>query len=84
MSNLIKCKYPENSGLYLLPCPNCNSEDVEESGDDFDGDVSCNNCSLTTHTCYGTKAAIRVWNKRSHTECWSFLIDTQPDMDYMI
>ena len=38
---MIKCQYPENSELSLMPCPNCGGKNVKEWGDDFDGDVGC-------------------------------------------
>ena len=64
-------------GIYIepdkiLPCPNCNSTDVEASGDDFDGMVNCNYCKLETYICYGTNAAIKVWNKRTNIDKWQF------------
>ena len=68
-----KCKLPENQYLILLPCPECDALTVEESGDDFDGDVSCLNCGLLTPLCYGTKAAIRMWNDRKNIEDWDRL-----------
>lgn len=68
----IPCQYPENKDLFLESCPNCSSNDVEESGDDFDGQVTCECCGLSTYVCYGTKNAIRVWNKRINTNKWNF------------
>lgn len=64
-------------GVYIEPepltaCPNCNSMDIEASGDDFDGMVNCNYCQLETYICYGTNAAIKVWNKRLNTHLWQF------------
>jgi uncharacterized Zn finger protein len=67
----MKCNLPENKDLFLCSCPECGSDDVEESGDDFDGVVGCNKCGLMTYHCYGTKAAISVWNKRKKLELWN-------------
>ena len=53
-----------------MPCPICNALTVEESGDDFDGDVVCRNCNFATPVCYGTKAAIKLWNDRKNIEDW--------------
>lgn len=79
------CKYPENGGLFLEPCPNCSSTDVEESGDYCDGEVSCNNCGLYTYVCYGTKNAIRVWNKRINTDKWKFIsYESEIEQQYYI
>ena len=64
------CALPENKHLTLLPCPICNALTVEESGDDFDGDVVCRNCNFATPVCYGTKAAIKLWNDRKNIEDW--------------
>lgn len=64
------CQYPENAGLFLEPCPECQSVRVCESGDDFDGEVSCNDCGLSTYQCYGTKTAINVWNGRLNFKKW--------------
>jgi hypothetical protein len=64
------CQYPENAGLFLEPCPECQSTHVCESGDDFDGEVSCNDCGLSTYVCYGTKNAINVWNGRLNFKNW--------------
>lgn len=70
---MIKCQYPENSHLYLLPCPNCNSINVEENGDDIDGTVNCNVCGLCTPVLFGTKSAIHAWNKRLFMHKWEFM-----------
>lgn len=68
---MIPSKYhPE---LQIDVCPNCNSSDVEESGDDYDGMVNCNYCSLSTPTFTGTKSAINAWNKRAYKDKWYFL-----------
>jgi len=69
----IKCSLPENNNLFLTLCPKCSSNNIEESGDDTDGMVNCNDCGLATYYCYGTKAAINVWNKRKNMELWNFL-----------
>jgi hypothetical protein len=50
--------------LLIAPCPNCQSTDIEDSGNDCDGMVNCNYCGLMTPICYGTKSAIKVWNER--------------------
>lgn len=81
---MIKCKYPENSDLFLLPCPNCHSTNIQEGGDDFDGDVGCNDCCLTTPNFYGTKSAINAWNNRKYMDRWSYLDDADKARQYMI
>lgn len=58
--------------LFILPCPNCNSTDVEESGDDIDGQVNCNYCTLATPYFHGTRNAIHAWNNRSYNDDWGF------------
>lgn len=79
---MTKSKYhPE---LVITSCPNCNSTSVQEGGDDFDGDVSCNDCSLTTPNFRGTKAAINAWNKRLYMDKWIFLNPDNDQFDYQI
>lgn len=58
----VPCFYPENEGLTLSPCPRCGSSNVREFGDDFDGDVGCEDCDLTCPTCNGTHSAVAYWN----------------------
>lgn len=60
-------------GLFLIECPNCGSLNIEDSGDDFDGEVNCNYCGLCTGICYGTESAIYIWNNRLKIERWYFL-----------
>ena len=71
-------------GLGMIPCPNCLSTDVEESGDDIDGEVGCNICSLATPVCYGTEQAIRVWNNRLHIDQWVYDPEIIKDTCYII
>jgi len=54
----------------LLPCPRCKSTNVSVSGDDFDGDVGCEDCKLETYVCYGIKNAVNVWNNRINMDRW--------------
>lgn len=81
---MTKCRYPENNELFLLPCPNCHSTNVQEGGDDFGGDVGCNDCTLTTPVFYGTKGAINAWNNRKYMDRWIYLDDGEKAKEYMI
>lgn len=73
-----------HEGIFILPCPYCNSTDVEESGDDFDGEVSCNTCSLGTPTFYGTKNAINAWNERKYFDRWMFFSSNEQVFQFLI
>lgn len=81
---MTNCRYPENSDLFLLPCPNCHSTNIQEGGDDFDGDVGCNDCTLTTPVFIGTKSAINAWNKRKYMDRWIYLDDGEKAREFMI
>lgn len=70
--------------LTIEPCPHCNSTNVSEGGDDFDGDVACNDCSLATPSFCGTKAAINAWNKRLYKDQWYFINTDNDQFDYQI
>lgn len=59
--------------ILISPCPYCNSDNVQEGGDDFDGDVACNTCTLITPIFHGTDRAIKAWNERKYVYTWSFL-----------
>ena len=48
--------------LHIEPCP-CGNVSPLVSGDDFDADVYCEQCSRITPPCFGTKGAISWWNK---------------------
>lgn len=48
--------------LHIEPC-SCGNLHPDVMGDDFNADVSCDLCTLTTPSCYGTKHAISFWNK---------------------
>jgi len=70
--------------LVIAPCPHCNSTNVQEGGDDIDGDVACNDCSLATPIFFGTKAAINAWNKRLYKDQWYFMNPDNDQFDYQI
>jgi hypothetical protein len=67
----------------LEPCPHCTGNNIQVEGDDFDGDVFCNDCKLCTYVCYGTRNAIRVWNGRIRIKEWSFLTDDNRPPDVL-
>jgi hypothetical protein len=69
--------------IQLEPCPYCTGTNIEVGGDDFDGDVCCNDCLLCTYVCYGTRNAIRVWNGRIRIAEWGFLTETGKPLDIL-
>lgn len=82
MSNLFTKLELARFNLTLNSCPNCKSIDITIGGDDFDGDVMCNECKLVTPVCYGTKGAILTWNKAANWQtAWDFLKDNNEISD---
>ena len=70
--------------LVIAPCPNCNSTNIQDGGDDFDADVMCHDCTLITPVFRGTKSAINAWNNRKYMDRWFFLDPELHQMDYQI
>lgn len=69
----------------IFPCPSCKSSNTVASGDDCDGMVNCEDCSLSTPICYGTKSAILIWNAQTFMEQWCFMDEKAAiDCDYVI
>ena len=66
----ILCHYPENQGFGLSSCPRCGGSNVREHGDDFDGDVACEDCDLTCPVCLGTRSAVSYWNACAKDGRW--------------
>lgn len=58
--------------LHIEPCP-CGNISPQVSGDDFDADVYCKQCTRITPNRYGTKGAILWWNKNRNN----------PDIEFM-
>jgi len=48
--------------IHIDSCP-CGNQSPIVMGDDFDADVTCELCGRETPVCFGTRGAIRYWNK---------------------
>jgi hypothetical protein len=66
--------------LHIEPCP-CGNPSPEVSGDDFDADVSCDECGRYTPVCNGTWGAIKYWNRERNNIKAQYSGKTKEELD---